>query len=306
VKGKEPFISKGRGKSLMVSDFLVAHTSGPFFSLNETEWSKCVAKYPSILEFRGVNYIERTCTGSMQPGQDNYFSSETVLNQFERLFQMLQFKNDFNSPVKHQIEIVVDKARTHTAQLVNIKEFCLKPGGRCPVETLTYVDETGADRTISCYDEGVSKGLKKKAIKLGYNDLDSKIGLLAIQNILIQHPAFSPIKKLTKLAEKYCVKVIFCPKFHCELNPIEGLWCNQKCLIRRRTDQTFIRLISLLNESRSHFIDIKLVYKLLRRFWNCLYGYQNKRTYAQIMIEYFSGKFKGKNLQQPLIINYNL
>jgi transposase len=65
--------------------------------------------------------------------------------------------------------------------------------------------------------------LKKIAIELGYNDLDSKIGLLALQNILIQHPAFSPIKKLTKLAEKYGVKVIFCPKFHCELNPIEGL-----------------------------------------------------------------------------------
>ena len=74
--------------------------SGPFFSLNETEWSKCVAKYPSILEFRGVNYIERTCTGSIQPGQENYFSSETVINQFERLFQILQFKIDFNSPVR--------------------------------------------------------------------------------------------------------------------------------------------------------------------------------------------------------------
>ena len=78
------------------------------------------------------------------------------------------------------------------------------PGGRCPVNTLTYADETGADRTISCHDEGVSKGLKKIAIELGYNDLDSKIGLLALQNILMQHPAFSPIKKLTKLAEKYC------------------------------------------------------------------------------------------------------
>ena len=27
-KGNEPFISKGRGKSLMVSDFLVSHPSG--------------------------------------------------------------------------------------------------------------------------------------------------------------------------------------------------------------------------------------------------------------------------------------
>ena len=48
------------------------------------------------------------------PAKSNY--QKTVLNQFERLFQMLQFKNDFNSPVKHQIEIVVDNARTHTAQ----------------------------------------------------------------------------------------------------------------------------------------------------------------------------------------------
>jgi hypothetical protein len=59
------------------------------------------------------------------------------------------------------------------------------------------------------------------------------------------HPSFSPIKKLIKLAEKYGVKVIYGTKFNCELNPIEGLWCYQKCLIRRRTDQTFIRLISL-------------------------------------------------------------
>ncbi len=67
----------------MVSDFLVAYPSGPFCSLNEIEWSKCVEKYPEIQEFTGVNYIERTCTGSIQLGQDNYFNSETVLNQFE-------------------------------------------------------------------------------------------------------------------------------------------------------------------------------------------------------------------------------
>jgi hypothetical protein len=120
---------------------------------------------------------------------------------------MLQFKHDFNTPVKHQKEIVVDNARTHTAQLMNIREFCLKPGGRCIVNTLTYEDETGADWTISCHDEGVSKGLRKIAIELGYNDLDSKISLVALQNILIQHPAFSPMKKLTKLTEKYGVNL---------------------------------------------------------------------------------------------------
>ena len=81
----------------------------------------------------------------------------------------------------------------------------------------------------------------------------------------MQHPAFFPIKKLTQLAESYKVKIIYCPKYHCELNPIEGLWCNQKCYIRKRTDQTFLRLLSLIDQSRNHFIEIQLNRKLLIR-----------------------------------------
>ena len=162
IKGKEPFISKGRGKSLMVSDFIVSHPTAPFFSLSDIEWKKCVSKYPEIIEFRGVNYVERTCTGSIQPGQDNYFNSETILNQFERLFQMLEFKADYNFPVKHDIEIVVDNARTHTAQVVNINDFRLHPGGNCPVDTINFINDKGERETIQCYDdEGISKGLKK-------------------------------------------------------------------------------------------------------------------------------------------------
>jgi len=55
-KGKEPFVSKGKGRSLMVSDFLVAHPSGPFFNLNDAEWQRCILKYPNIVDFHGVYY----------------------------------------------------------------------------------------------------------------------------------------------------------------------------------------------------------------------------------------------------------
>jgi hypothetical protein len=54
---------------------------------------------------------------------------------------MLLFKKDFNHPVKHHIEIVVDNARTNNIQLVNINEFQLKPGGRCPFNYLNYADQ---------------------------------------------------------------------------------------------------------------------------------------------------------------------
>ena len=47
--GKEaPFHSKGKGRSNMVSDFLVQHPSGPFFSLSETEYDKALVKYPQV------------------------------------------------------------------------------------------------------------------------------------------------------------------------------------------------------------------------------------------------------------------
>ncbi len=107
---------------------------------------------------------------------------------------------------------------------MNIHNFCLRSGGHRPVDSISFIDETGTNRTIPCYDEeGVSKGLKKIAFDLGYV-LPSKIRLEELKNILIHHPAFSPIKKLTLLAEKYGLKIIYLPKFHCELNPIEGLW----------------------------------------------------------------------------------
>ena len=59
----------------------------------------------------------------MIPGTDGYFDNDCILRQFERLFMMLEFKKDFNHPVKHDIEIVVDNSRTHTKMEVNINDF---------------------------------------------------------------------------------------------------------------------------------------------------------------------------------------
>jgi len=107
----------------MVSDLLIAHPSCPFFYLNEEEWKDAIKKYPSLLESHGIKYEDRSCIGSIVSGQDGYYDNKSILNQFERLFQMLQFKKEFNFPIKHEFEIVVDNARTHTAQNINIKHF---------------------------------------------------------------------------------------------------------------------------------------------------------------------------------------
>ena len=99
---------------------MVMHNSGPFFSLNEKEWKKAVKKYPNLDEDSGINYVEKPCTASLNVGHDCYFDNSTVLSQFERLFQMLEFKHEYKS---HDIEVLVDNARTHTALEVNINDF---------------------------------------------------------------------------------------------------------------------------------------------------------------------------------------
>ena len=107
--GPDPaFISKGRGKSWMVSDFIVAHPSGPFFSLSDDEFDDACKKYPSLLDPLECTYVERSCTGGMIPGQHGYFDSESVERQFERLCQMLCFKKALKLPT-HRFEVVFDK-----------------------------------------------------------------------------------------------------------------------------------------------------------------------------------------------------
>lgn len=104
----------------MVSDFMVLHPSGTFFYLNEFEWNEAVKKYPELAEEAEINYVSRTCTASLNVGNNNYFDNNTVLQQFERLFKMLEFKSEYQF---HDIEVLVDNARTHTAQLVNLNDL---------------------------------------------------------------------------------------------------------------------------------------------------------------------------------------
>lgn len=111
----------------MCSDFLVSDSTSPFFELSESEWELAIRTYPSLLETSDVSYLPRTCTGSMIPGVDGYFNNETILSQFERLFQMLQFKEEFHIPVKHDIEVLVDNATTHTAVDIKLDDFRCVP-----------------------------------------------------------------------------------------------------------------------------------------------------------------------------------
>ena len=72
-------------------DFLIQHPDGPFFELNEDEWQRAIEKYRTLASTDNIGYIPRTVTASLNIGIDGYFDKETILCQFERLFQLITF-----------------------------------------------------------------------------------------------------------------------------------------------------------------------------------------------------------------------
>jgi hypothetical protein len=200
IDDNAPFFNKGRGRSIMISDYIVQHPSGAFFRLNSQEWYNAIKKYPDLLNDTDINYEEYSATASIIVGVDAYFDNQTILNQFERLFKLLQFKKDFKN---HSIEVVVDNARTHTCREYSLHDFGMKPGTRCPVEMIQYIDDKNRKQIVNCYFTsgpfaGQSKGLLQIARDLG---LTVSVGckLDELKSVLIKHPAFNNVRKIITL-----------------------------------------------------------------------------------------------------------
>ena len=133
--------------------------------------------------------------------------------------------------------------------------------------------------------------------------VDPTIKLSELRKILAKHAAFQNASKLEKLAQTYNVKVIFVPKFHCELNAIEGLWSYMKQYVRKMTDQSFPTMMRLIPQSRKHFAEktntIKTLSKVLAIF-RCIPKRQILWRSAQIIFWWtlqFWHSFTSKNQQ---------
>ena len=157
------FFNKGYGKSLMVSDFLVLENE-PFYQLNDNEYKLALKKYPELKsdEF----YRENSVSLSMEPGiaRDGYVDNQIILQQFERLVKMFQFKKGFEDK---KLIIIVDNATTHTAKEYTISDFSMKSGTKCPIQRIHW-KENGIEKVHECFFEsGSSKVLLIIGFELG-------------------------------------------------------------------------------------------------------------------------------------------
>lgn len=69
----------------------------------------------------------------------------------------------------------------------------MKPGTRCPINPIDFIDNMNTRHIIQCYDKnGISKGLLQLAQELQVN-VRYKCKLSQLKSILIHHPAFKPV-----------------------------------------------------------------------------------------------------------------
>ena len=114
------------------------------------------------------------------------------------------------------------------------------------------------------------------------------------------------MSRLEHLAQKYGLSVLFCPKYHCEINAIGGCWAHMKQFVRKRTDQRYDTMIRLIDESRMNFEKQQVHLKLFRRFWKCLQAYNRGKTYSEVLQLFFISGSTGKNKGHLQIRNTDL
>ena len=97
----------------------------------------------------------------------------------------------------------------------------------------------------------------------------------AMRDILGKHPDFitqtTLVEELITSPSHIC---LFFPKFHCELNAIERVWCHAKNYARKYVNGSIVRLRTIVHESLNT-CDTELIskfFKTCREYLRAYYG----------------------------------
>ena len=111
-----------------------------------------------------ISYDAYSATIGISVVEQGYFDNQTILSQFECLFQLLPFKEEYKD---HEIEVVVDNVRTHSAREYNVYGFGKGINTKCSVHALEYLDHQGPTVSMSCYfDKDEHREKSKRLLEL--------------------------------------------------------------------------------------------------------------------------------------------
>ena len=80
-------------------------------------------------------------------GYDMYFDSETILDQFERFFQLLPFKTEYKG---YDFELIIDNARIHPTKEFSLQDSSKKIGTKYLVNSTEFADNDGLTKRLYC------------------------------------------------------------------------------------------------------------------------------------------------------------
>lgn len=199
---------------------------------------------------------------------DGYMTNEKFTPHAENAFQI------FTSKYPGVVGVwLFDHSGTHkkrAADALSSKRMNLGDGGAQPkMHATSFVRPTGeviAQEMVFPPGhplEGKTKGMKTVLTERGL----WREGMTKDQamQLLGDQPDFKYEKCILEvLAEKYGQRVVWLPKFHCELNPIERVWCQSKQYTRQHTQYNMAGLKNTVAESLAR-ISINIIRKYFRK-----------------------------------------
>ena len=218
-----PVKSKSEGRAIMVSDFIV-EADRSFLQDQERQLS-------------AREYLE---VGGTREG---YWNADRFKDQMSKAIGI------FNSKYPGRKALfVLDNSPCHRrmpSDALNAKAMNKGPAGRQPVmhDTVSngspqsLVDENGIPKGLDCV-------LTERGIDVRGKSRDQLRAILSSHEDFISEP--NEVEKIVRHAGH---EVIYLPKFHCELNPIERVWCSAKQYTRSHCDYTIRGLRSTIPQS---------------------------------------------------------
>ena len=264
---------KTRGSGIMVSDYIDQHNG--FLRLGDEEYRNAKAGDPSFPK-------EARALLEYGAEREGYWTSEKFIANVADAVRIAEFKYP---PHTHSICWLFDQSSCHRAfaeDALNAKRMNLRPGGKQPK---MHDTSWGGKPQKLCFDDGVPKGMKQVLEERGINTRTLHADDMRI--ILANHEDFRTEKTIV---EQYITSrghtVLFIPKFHCELNPIERVWGQAKVYTRAHTNYTLPRLRLIISPALD-----SVSADLIRKYFRKVQDYETA---------YLEGKEAGKEVEQAI------
>ena len=240
--GNQPLRPKGQGKGIMVSDFI--HPGGRLRAPDHL----------SEAEIKAFKLPDRFATAYLEYGKDNYWTSEKMIRQVLEIALPI-FRFAFPGFVGVWI---FDNSSNHGSfapDALRVDKLNLHPGGKQPHlrDGFNYAEQVPqsmqfppdyVNPELAGKPKGIKKilqerGLWKETYRLACPKCSADKKDCCARKVLAAEQDFREQKgQLREELEARGQVVLFLPKFHCELNPIEPYWCQAKWYCRENCEYT--------------------------------------------------------------------